>query len=149
MCVNIHSTVMHTIVTTFSKFPIPQSPFQVLSGRRSSAIAVPVTTLSSPSSHGSTPVPPSRTASDKSLLVSRSPTAHHHHLKRTQMQGLSNSTTNLLDESPLELSPLPARSVFTSSSSHHSRLVRAASMTSLGPDDASGINEIVRSVYVI
>ena len=121
-----------------------QSLIQVLSGRRSSAIATSSTPSSSTSSRGPTPTPPPRSASDKTLVIPRSPS--YHHLKRSQIQGLSSSTTNLLDEPPVELSPLPSRSMFTTSVPHHSRLVRATSMTSLGPDDASGINEIVRWV---
>ena len=128
-------------------------------GRRSSVqigitSAPPNTSSSTTSSY---PHLPHRVSSDKSLLTSshshshshphssHSPTTYHH-LKRTQLQGLSSSTTNLLDDVPVELSPLPGRSRILSSSPRHSRLTRASSMTSLGPDDASSLNEIVRYV---
>ena len=124
---------------------------QVLTGRRSSVqLATPTMTTTSTSSSYPHPPPPSRVSSDKSLLsssYSHSPTTYHH-LRRTQLQGLSSSTTNLLDDVPMELSPIPGHSRRRSSSPKHSRLTRASSMTSLGPDDASGLNEIVRCVCV-
>ena len=135
---------------------------QVLTGRRSSVQigtpSPPSTTITNSSvTTSSYPTPPKRVSSDKSLLTSshshshphssHSPTTYHH-LKRIQLQGLSSSTTNLLDDVPVDLSPLPGRSRKSSSSPKHPRLTRASSMTSLGPNDASGLNEIVRCVCV-
>ena len=138
LLVNV-SSLMTYILTTM----------QILSSRRGSVqIGTPPTPPSITSSY---PPPPPRASSDKSLLSSSHSHSHspstHHHLKRNQLQGLSSSTTNLLDDVPSELSPLPVRNRRLTSPKH-SRLTRAASMTSLGPDDASGMNEIVRCVRV-
>lgn len=92
-----------------------------------------------------TPLPPSRTISDKSLLSHHSPPRRSHR-KLSETQGLSSSVTNLLDEDSVDLSPLPVRTRRSSSSPQHPRLVRASSMTSLGPNDTAGLNEIVRYV---